>query len=129
VNANQKKRIFEEVSKHYQDNLKDKVFAVWGLAFKPQTDDKRVAPSLDVINALLQAGAKIQAFDPEAMHEAKKILPVSTALNFSPTPQAALEGANALILLTEWRVFKSPDFHQIRKCLTDAVIFDGRNVY
>lgn len=129
VNADQKNRIFEKIAKHYQNNLKDKVFAVWGLAFKPQTDDMRDAPSINVIEALLQAGAKVQAFDPEAIHEAKKVLPDSAALNFSPTPEAALEGANALILLTEWRVFKSPDFQKIRNSITDAVIFDGRNVY
>lgn len=129
VNVAQKKRIFEKIENFYQGNLSGKVFAVWGLSFKPQTDDMRDAPSIEVIRALLDKGAIIQAFDPVAISAAQKILPQHPALHFSLTSEDALEGANALILLTEWDVFKNPDFRLIHKTLTDSVIFDGRNIY
>lgn len=129
VNVAQKKRIFEKIENFYQGNLSGKVFAVWGLSFKPQTDDMRDAPSIEVIRALLDKGAIIQAFDPVAISAAQKILPQHPALHFSLTSEDALEGANALILLTEWDVFKNPDFRIIHKTLTDSVIFDGRNIY
>ena len=129
VNARQKNRIFEKIKTHYQDDLQDKVFAIWGLAFKPGTDDMRDAPSLNVIESLIAHGAKIQAFDPEAMHEARKLFHKNALISYAQTPEEALEGANALIVLTEWRIFRSPDFSHLKKAISDKVIFDGRNIY
>lgn len=129
VNVKQKRRVFEKIEKYYEGNLKGKVFAVWGLAFKPETDDMRDAPSLVVINELLKQGAVIQAFDPEAMLEAKKIFGERSDLVFGQTPEEVLEGAHALIIMTEWRIFRSPDFIMLKQSLLEPVIFDGRNIY
>lgn len=129
VNAKQKRRVFEKIHRYYKGNLKGKVFAIWGLAFKPETDDMRDAPSLVVISELLQAGAIIQAFDPQAMAEAKKYMGEKPHLIYGETPEQVLEGAHALVILTEWRIFKSPDFHVLKQSLLEGVIFDGRNIY
>lgn len=129
VNTLQKKRVFEKIQRHYKNELENKVFAIWGLSFKPQTDDMRDAPSINVIESLTQMGAKIQAFDPEAMYEAKKLFPNNPLVSYAQTPEEALEGVNALIILTEWRIFKSPDFAKLKEAISDKVIFDGRNIY
>lgn len=129
VNAKQKLRVYEKVVKHYDGQLHDKTFAVWGLSFKPETDDMRDAPSIAVINALTQQGANIQAFDPKACQEANSIFKQNPNVHYADSPDGALEGADALIIMTEWRVFRSPDFEKIKQHLHDSVIFDGRNIY
>ncbi len=108
-------------------NLKGQTFAVWGLSFKPRTDDMREAPSQNIVKALLERGARVQAHDPEAMDEARKLLGDSIA--YSPNNYDALEGADALLLLTEWGLFRNPDFERMKKLLKYPVIFDGRNQF
>lgn len=129
VNDRQKQVIFNKVLRHYAGDIKGKVFALWGLAFKPKTDDMREAPSRVILEALINAGASVQAFDPEAMHEARRIYGDKPGLSLVETADAALQGANALIVVTEWKNFWSPDFEHIKTTLKDAVIFDGRNLY
>jgi UDPglucose 6-dehydrogenase len=129
VNDRQKQVLVSKVLKHYNGDVKGKVFALWGLAFKPKTDDMREAPSRVVLEALIAAGATIQAFDPEAMDEAKRIYGDKEGLNLVETSEAALQGADALIVVTEWKNFWSPDFEHIKNTLKDSVIFDGRNLY
>ena len=107
--------------------VKGKTFAIWGLAFKPQTDDMREAPSRVIIEQLLSLGAKIQAYDPEAMKEARKIF--GNKIRYAKNNYEALKGADALILVTEWNEFRNPDFNKMKKLLKDPVIFDGRNQY
>lgn len=129
VNARQKQVLFSKIMKHYKDNIQGKTFALWGLAFKPKTDDMREAPSRVLLEALIDAGAQVQAFDPEAMEEARRIYGDKAGLTFSETADDALQGANALVVVTEWKNFWSPDFNQIKNTLEDAAIFDGRNLY
>ncbi len=129
VNDRQKQVLFTKVMQHYQGDLQGKTFALWGLAFKPKTDDMREAPSRVLLEALINAGAKVQAFDPEAMDEAKRIYGDKPGLTLVETADEALEGANALCVVTEWKNFWSPDFELIKNTLKDAVIFDGRNLY
>ncbi|MFI4937124.1 MAG: UDP-glucose dehydrogenase family protein [Candidatus Berkiellales bacterium] len=129
VNAKQKLRVFEKIKAHYQGLLAGKTFAIWGLAFKPETDDMRDAPSLMVIKELLKAGAKVQVYDPQALNEAEKIFGQQQNIVYGSSPDEILEGANALVVLTEWRIFRSPDFQAIKKTLKEAVIFDGRNIF
>lgn len=129
VNTRQKQILFHKIQKHYHNQLQGKTFALWGLAFKPRTDDMREAPSRVLIEALLDAGAKVQAFDPEAMKEAQHIYGNKVGLTLCQTQNEALEGANALCIVTEWKTFWSPDFTLIKNKLLDAVIFDGRNLY
>jgi UDPglucose 6-dehydrogenase len=129
VNAKQKRRVFEKIEQHYKGKLAGKVFAVWGLAFKPETDDMRDAPSLVVIDELLNQGATIQAFDPQSMNEARKMLGPRKDLIFGQSPEEVIEGANALVILTEWRLFRSPDFRLLKQSLLEPIIFDGRNIY
>jgi UDPglucose 6-dehydrogenase len=107
--------------------VKGKTFAIWGLAFKPQTDDMREAPSRVIIEQLLSLGAKIQAYDPEAMKEARKIF--GNKIRYAKNNYEALKGADALILVTEWNEFRNPDFKKMKALLKDPVIFDGRNQY
>lgn len=128
VNQRQKTHLFTKIKAHFQNKIKNKVFAIWGLAFKPETDDMRDAPSIPMIKLLLANGAKIQAFDPQAMHEAEKIL-ASEHIQYCSSPLEALEGTDGLILLTEWRLFNSPDFNLMKTLMREKVIFDGRNVY
>ncbi len=118
-----------EIKKQYgnQGPVKGKTFAIWGLAFKPQTDDMREAPSRVVIEQLLALGAKIQAYDPEAMKEARKIF--GNKIHYAKNNYEALKGADALILVTEWNAFRHPDFKKMKELLKDPVIFDGRNQY
>ena len=129
VNDRQKQRLFEKISRHYPEGITGKVFAIWGLAFKPNTDDMREAPSRVLITALLAAGAKIQAYDPEALHEAERIFANQPGLQLCDKQDAVLNGADALVIVTEWKQFRSPDFEQLAHALADKVIFDGRNMY
>lgn len=127
VNERQKKLLFEKVKAHYGD-LSGKIFTIWGLAFKPRTDDMREAPALTIIPLLIEAGATIQAFDPEASENAQEILG-SENITYNKTPMEALEGADALLVLTEWDEFRSVDLEEIKQRLEKPVIFDGRNIY
>lgn len=129
VNNRQKRRLFEKIEVHYNGELQGKVFALWGLAFKPETDDMREAPSRVLIDELLKAGAKIQAYDPEAMNEAKRLYGENAQICFCSSAKEALNGANALAIVTEWRQFTSPNFERVSELLSDKVIFDGRNIY
>ncbi|AJQ95282.1 UDP-glucose dehydrogenase family protein [Gynuella sunshinyii] len=128
-NYAQKNVLFEKVQKYFGDNLKGKVFAVWGLSFKPNTDDMREAPSRVLMESLWDAGASVQAYDPEAMEETQRIYGSRESLNLVGTKEAALRNADALLILTEWQAFKAPDFEFIKSQLKSPVIFDGRNLY
>jgi UDPglucose 6-dehydrogenase len=127
VNEKQKRLLVDKVSRYFNAKLAGKTFGIWGLAFKPRTDDMRDAPSITVINALLKAGAKVQAFDPEAMREARKIF--GDRIRYAEHNYEALEGAAALLILTEWNEFRRPDFARMKQMLANPVIFDGRNIY
>lgn len=129
VNALQRIKFADTIIKYYADGVRDKTFAVWGLAFKPDTDDVREAPALDIISRLAQAGATIVAFDPEAMPSAKRVLGHNDQVRFAESAYACLSGADALIIATEWEEFRSPDFSFIRQSLKHPVIFDGRNIH
>jgi len=129
VNDRQKQVLFNKIVRHYNGDLQGKTFALWGLAFKPKTDDMREAPSRVILEALINAGATVRAFDPEAMGEAKRIYGEKPGLTLVETAEEALQDANALIVVTEWKNFWSPDFDLIKNTLKDAVIFDGRNLY
>jgi UDPglucose 6-dehydrogenase len=129
VNASQKQFLFSKIQRHFKGALKGKVFALWGLAFKPNTDDMREAPSLVLIDQLLASGAEVRAFDPVAMGEAQRVLGARAGLSFAADAQAAVQGADALAIVTEWQEFRSPDFDQLKATLKQPVIFDGRNLY
>jgi len=129
VNKKQKHILFEKINKHFSGQLKGKTFAVWGLSFKPNTDDMREAPSRTLLEALWEQGAKIRAFDPEAMEETGRIYGKRNDLMLCQKPEDALDGADALVVVTEWNLFRSPDFDQIQTKLASPVIFDGRNIY
>lgn len=129
VNDRQKKRLFEKIQHHYNDNLKGKVFAIWGLSFKPNTDDMREAPSRVLLEALIDAGASVRAYDPEALEEAKRIYGNKKGLIYAEDQNEALEDADALAIVTEWKQFRSPDFDHLSQILRDKVIFDGRNMF
>ena len=127
VNEKQKFVLFEKISTYFNHNLKGLKIAVWGLAFKPNTDDIREAPALYVIDALLNAGAHISVFDPEAMDNIKKIY--GDKLSYTDNAYAAAKDANALAIITEWSEFRNPDFERLASLMADKIIFDGRNVY
>jgi len=127
VNKKQKLHLMPKINKYFNDDLAGKHFAFWGLAFKPNTDDIREAPALDMIDALLAAGATVSAFDPEAMPNVKALL--GDKINFAENQYDALEGADALIIATEWNEFRTPDFLKMVKSLKQKVIFDGRNLF
>ncbi|NUA29705.1 UDP-glucose dehydrogenase family protein [Cupriavidus basilensis] len=137
VNQQQKRILVQKIVSHYGDDLSGLTFALWGLAFKPNTDDMRAAPSRVVIKELLARGASVQAFDPVALEEAKKAIhsdlsertDLLARLSFAEDQSAALKAADALIVVTEWKSFRSPDFSAIRSALRAPVIFDGRNLY
>jgi UDPglucose 6-dehydrogenase len=129
VNKRQKSKLFELVARHFNGDLKGKTFAVWGLAFKPNTDDMREASSRTLLSLLWQVGANAQVFDPEAMHETRRIFGERSDLVYSESPANALENADALIVVTEWKTFWSPDFKKIKATLKTPAIFDGRNIY
>jgi UDPglucose 6-dehydrogenase len=127
VNKEQVNHFFKKISKHYKENLKGKHFAMWGLAFKPNTDDVREAPAHYLIKLLLDTGATITAYDPEANNTTKAVL--GDVINYSETSGDSLKDADALIVVTEWKEFRNPDFDVIKKALKTPVIFDGRNLY
>ncbi|MDN3219580.1 UDP-glucose dehydrogenase family protein [Pseudomonas nunensis] len=129
INQRQKHKLFERVKAFYKGDLAGKTFAVWGLAFKPNTDDMRDAPSRVLLESLWAAGANVRAFDPEAMQETQHLYPDESKLMLMGTPESVLTGADALIICTEWQQFKAPDFDLIRQRLAAPVIFDGRNLY
>ena len=127
VNYAQKKRLLPMIKNHFGGDLKGKTIAVWGLAFKPYTDDIREAPALDNIRDLLAEGAKVTAYDPEAMDNVRQIL--GNQVTFAHTSYAALDDADALVIMTEWPMFRTPEFEKMNLLLKNKVIFDGRNVY
>ncbi|MEO7067514.1 MAG: UDP-glucose/GDP-mannose dehydrogenase family protein [Rhodanobacter sp.] len=129
VNHDQKIKLFELISRHFGGSLEGKTIALWGLAFKPNTDDMREAPSRRLAEALWQAGAKVRAYDPEASEEARRIFGDRADLVLCDQPYQALEGADSLAIVTEWKVFRSPDFGTICTALKEPAIFDGRNLY
>lgn len=127
VNDRQKEVLFSKIQKHYNNDLKGKRFGMWGLAFKPSTDDMREAPSLVLVEQLLEAGAIVRAYDPEAMKECRR--KIGCRIEYARNMYDALSGADALIIVTEWPEFKVPKFTFIEKALREKVIFDGRNIY
>jgi UDPglucose 6-dehydrogenase len=131
VNQRQKGHLYELIVRHYggEEGLRGKTFAVWGLAFKPNTDDMREASSRRLLQQLWDAGASVRAFDPEASHEAGRIFGERPDLALCEHAHDALQGADALVVVTEWKQFRSPDFGKLRAALKDATVFDGRNLY
>lgn len=127
VNERQKKRPFEKIVERFGADLSGKTIAVWGLSFKPETDDMRDAPSLVVVDLLIRAGAKVRAFDPIAMQEAKKRLPPE--VYYADDIYDAVKEADALVLLTEWKQFRLPDWDRVRREMRGTAIVDGRNIY
>jgi UDPglucose 6-dehydrogenase len=129
VNDAQKLRLVDKIVARLGATLDGRTFALWGLAFKPNTDDMREAPSRAIIAALVARGARIVAWDPVAMAEARRIFASEPALSFATSPMAALSSADALVVVTEWQEFRSPDFHAVRNALKLPLLFDGRNLY
>jgi UDPglucose 6-dehydrogenase len=129
VNKAQKQVLFDKISRHYGGQLKGKTFAMWGLAFKPGTDDMREAPSRVLLERLWKAGAKVRAFDPAAIKETRRIFGERPDLTLCTRARETLEGADALAIVTEWKEFRSPDFDNLKKQLKSPVVFDGRNLY
>ncbi len=129
VNYKQKEKLFEHISSFYKDGVAGKVFAIWGLSFKPNTDDMREASSRVLLESLWESGARVQAYDPEAMEEAQRIYGTRDDLMLMGTKEGALHGADGLVIVTEWKSFRVPDFEQLHDELKDKVIFDGRNLY
>jgi UDPglucose 6-dehydrogenase len=127
VNEKQKLHLMPKIANHFNGDLKAKHFALWGLAFKPNTDDIREAPALYMIDALLNSGATITAFDPEAMPNVKQV--VGDKIQYAESQYEALEGADALLIATEWNEFRTPDFNKIGQLLKNKTIFDGRNLF
>ncbi|RZJ60463.1 MAG: UDP-glucose/GDP-mannose dehydrogenase family protein, partial [Hymenobacter sp.] len=127
VNEGQKEVLFNKVKKHFGGDLKGKKFAIWGLSFKPKTDDMREAPSLVIIEKLLAEGATVSAYDPVAANEAKHTL--GDTINYAKDQFEALVDADALLVVTEWPEFRSPSFEVVGRLLKEKVIFDGRNIY
>jgi len=133
VNESQKGHLFELIQRHYgvgrDEGVRGKTFAIWGLAFKPNTDDMRAASSRRLLEQLWEAGVKVRAYDPEASHEAARIFGQRDDLVLCDSAASALQGAHALAVVTEWKQFRSPDFARLKSALGDAVVFDGRNLY
>jgi UDPglucose 6-dehydrogenase len=127
VNEAQKHVLFDKVKRHFQGQLKGRHFAMWGLSFKPETNDMREAPSLVICEQLLAAGATVTAYDPVAAEESKHM--IGDRIGYAKDAYAALDGADALLLVTEWREFRVPDWDRIKKALKQPVVFDGRNIY
>ena len=128
INHEQRFRFADNVKKHFGGDVKGKTFAVWGLSFKPQTDDMREAPAIDIISVLRDAGARFRAHDPVAMEVAKSIIG-DKSVTYVSNYYDALEGADALLLLTEWNQFRRPDYERMKSLLKQPIIFDGRNQY
>ena len=129
VNKIQKRRVFEKIQDHFNGDLKGKTIALWGLAFKPNTDDMREAPSRVLMEAIWAAGGRVQAHDPVAMEECRRIYGDRPDLVYAETPEEAAQEADALAVVTEWKLYRSPDFETIKQQLKQPVIFDGRNIY
>jgi UDPglucose 6-dehydrogenase len=129
VNNRQKHRVFEKISAHYKAKLKGKTIALWGLSFKPKTDDMREASSRVLMESLWAAGASVRAYDPEAMEEVRRIYPDEKGLVLCKSAKETLAGADVLAIMTEWQEFRSPDFQYIKQTLKDPTVFDGRNLY
>jgi UDPglucose 6-dehydrogenase len=129
ANERQKGVIADKVVRRFGEDLADRRFAIWGLAFKPNTDDMREAPSRVVVDELVRRGARIAAYDPVAMPEAKRIYGGDKRVSFTESPLEAARDADALLIMTEWKAFRSPDFAQLKRALKTPVIFDGRNLY
>jgi UDPglucose 6-dehydrogenase len=129
VNYAQKHVLFDKISHYFNGDLNGKTIAIWGLSFKPNTDDMREAPSRTVMEDLWKAGAKVQAYDPEAMEETQRIYGDQDGLLLCGTKEQAMKGADALVICTEWKEFRSPDFEQVKSTIREPVIFDGRNLY
>jgi UDPglucose 6-dehydrogenase len=129
VNQLQRSLFVEKIKRHFNGNLQGKTFGVWGLAFKPETDDIREAPALDIISELVKSGAKVVAYDPIAIENTKEFFKGVAGVTFVDEQYRALEGADALLLVTEWKPFRSPDFPRMKSLLKQALIFDGRNQY
>ena len=129
VNNSQKNRLVEKIAQRLGSDLSNKAFAVWGLAFKANTDDMREAPSQTVVLGLLDRGATVKAYDPVAMDEAKRVFGANARLSYAASPMDAVAGADALVLVTEWQEFRSPDFGELRRTLKQPLLFDGRNLY
>lgn len=130
VNADQKMVLVNKIVKRFGENLEGKTFAVWGLAFKPKTDDMRQAPAITLINELTKRGAKVKAYDPKAVNEAKECyLKGNASVEYCESKYTALVGADAMILVTEWKEFRAPDFYELKQRLNNPIIFDGRNQY
>jgi UDPglucose 6-dehydrogenase len=127
MNEDQKLHLVTKINKYFNDDLKGKHFALWGLAFKPNTDDIREAPALYMIDALVAAGATVTAFDPEAMNNVKAL--VGDKIKFAEHQYEALDNADALLIATEWSEFRTPDFDKITSTLKNKLIFDGRNLF
>ena len=127
VNAKQKQSIIPKIKNYFLDHLKAKKIAIWGLAFKPDTDDIREAPAFEIINKLIEEGASVQAFDPEAMENAHSVY--GNKISFGSNAYEVLDNADALVIATEWSVFRNPDFEKMSQLLKEKVIFDGRNLY
>lgn len=127
INKEQRLKFFNKIKQHFNGNLTDKKFAVWGLAFKPNTDDMREAPSISVINMLLDHGAKVKAFDPASMDNARFYL--NDRIEYAENMYDALPSSDALIIFTEWNEFRNPDFQRVKSLLKEPLVFDGRNVY
>jgi UDPglucose 6-dehydrogenase len=129
INQDQRRLFVEVIRAYFKDDLKGRVFAVWGLSFKPQTDDIREAPALTVISRLLEMGARVQAYDPEAMPATRQHFGDHPAMAYAASAYEALEGVDALIICTEWTKFREPDFERMHSLMKAPVIFDGRNLY
>ena len=129
VNQLQKSRLLEKITHRFGEDLKGKRFAVWGLAFKPNTDDMREAPSRVIVPGLVKRGAAVVAYDPVAIEQAKREFLGLPGITYAGSPQAALDGADCLVVVTEWKEFRSPDFDDIKRRLRTPVIIDGRNLY
>ena len=129
ANSAQKHVLGRKIKQRLGDDLTGRHFALWGLAFKPNTDDMREAPSLELLTDLLAAGATVAAYDPAAMHEAQRVMGNEPRVRYAQSPNEALEGADALVIVTEWKEFRSPDFELIKERLKQPLILDGRNLY
>ncbi|HEV2040287.1 MAG TPA: UDP-glucose/GDP-mannose dehydrogenase family protein [Casimicrobiaceae bacterium] len=129
VNDTQKKRLLEKITQRLGVDLANKTFAVWGLAFKANTDDMREAPSQTVVRGLLDRGASVTAYDPVAMDEARRVFGTTSRLAYAASPMDAVTGADALVVVTEWQEFRSPDFSELRRTLRQPLLFDGRNLF
>jgi len=127
VNERQKRKLLEKIKGYFGDDLTGRQFGIWGLSFKPRTDDMREAPSIVIINGLLEAGASLRAYDPQAMKEAQRIF--GDKIIIASDEYEATKNADALIIITEWNEFREPDFDLIRKTMKTPLIFDGRNIY